>query len=59
MGMLDFTNYRKLIDEIWPTTSTLLFYFMGEPFLNRHAYDMIRYARQRGIYVETCTNGAS
>ena len=56
-GMLDFTYYRKLIDEIWPTTSTLLFYFMGEPFLNRHAYDMIRYARQRDIYVETCTNG--
>ena len=56
-GMVDFTNYKKLIDEIWPTTSTLLFYFMGEPFLNRHAYDMIRYARQRDIYVETCTNG--
>jgi radical SAM protein with 4Fe4S-binding SPASM domain len=57
VGMLDFTDYQKLIDEIWPTTSTLLFYFMGEPFLNRHAYDMIRYARQRDIYVETCTNG--
>jgi MoaA/NifB/PqqE/SkfB family radical SAM enzyme len=57
VGILDFTNYKKLIDEIWPTTSTLLFYFMGEPFLNRHAYDMIRYARQRDIYVETCTNG--
>ena len=34
-----------------------MFYFMGEPFLNRHAYDMIRYARNRSIYVETCTNG--
>ena len=44
VGMLDFANYRKLIDKIYPTTSTLLFYFMGEPFLNRHAYDMIRYA---------------
>jgi len=57
VGMLDFENYKKLIDDIWPTTSVLMFYFMGEPFLNRHAYDMIRYARKRGIYVETCTNG--
>lgn len=57
VGMLDFKNYKKLIDDIWPTTSVLMFYFMGEPFLNRHVYDMVRYARKRGIYVETCTNG--
>ncbi len=56
-GMLDFTAYKRLIDDIWPTTANLLFYYMGEPFLNRHAYDMIRYARERGIAVETCTNG--
>ena len=56
-GMLDLVSYRKLIDAIWPTTSTLLFYYMGEPFLNRHAYEMIHYARQQRIYVETCTNG--
>lgn len=56
-GMLDFPAYRTLIDAIWPQTPMLMFYFMGEPFLNRHAYDMIRYARDRGIYIETCTNG--
>ncbi len=56
-GMLDFQAYKKLIDEIWPTTNSLMYYFMGEPFMNPHAYDMIRYARERGIHVETCTNG--
>ena len=56
-GILDLAAYKALIDDIWPTTSTLLYYFMGEPFLNRHSYEMIRYARERGIYVETCTNG--
>ena len=56
-GLLDFKAYRTLIDEIAPTTTTLMYYFMGEPFLNKHSYDMIRYARDRGIYVETCTNG--
>ena len=56
-GMLEPDNYKRLIDEIAPHTSTLLFYFMGEPFLNKHAYEMIRYARERGLFVETCTNG--
>lgn len=56
-GRLDIDQYKNLIDEIWPTTSTLMYYFMGEPFLNKHAYEMIRYARDKKIYVETCTNG--
>jgi len=56
-GLLDFDAYKILVDRIAPKTSTLMYYFMGEPFLNKHAYDMIRYARDRGIYVETCTNG--
>ncbi len=56
-GMLDKEAFCELIDAIWPSTTTLLYYFMGEPFLNRHSYEMIRYARDKGIYVETCTNG--
>jgi radical SAM protein with 4Fe4S-binding SPASM domain len=56
-GMLDKGKYERLIDEVAPYTSTLLFYFMGEPFLNKNAYEMIRYARENGIFVETCTNG--
>ena len=56
-GMLDVKAYKTLIDEIAPTTTTLMYYFMGEPFLNKHSYDMIRHARDKGIYVETCTNG--
>ncbi len=57
IGFMDFKNYCDLIDEIAPTTSVLLFYFMGEPFLNKNAYKMIKYARERNIFVETCTNG--
>ena len=56
-GRFDFEQYRAFIDQLAPTTAVLMFYFMGEPFLNKHAYDMIRYARDKGIYVETCTNG--
>lgn len=56
-GMLDKDVYEKFIDQVAPTTNSLLLYFMGETFLHKHAYDMIRYARDRDIYVETCTNG--
>ena len=56
-GLLDFDRYCALIDQVAPTTAVLMFYFMGEPFLNKRAYEMIRYARQKGLYVETCTNG--
>jgi radical SAM protein with 4Fe4S-binding SPASM domain len=56
-GMLDWDDYRGFIDKAAPTTNSMMLYFMGETFLNKHAYDMIRYARGKGIYVETCTNG--
>ena len=56
-GLLDFDHYREFINQIAPTTAVLMFYFMGEPFLNKRAYEMIRYARQKNIYVETCSNG--
>jgi radical SAM protein with 4Fe4S-binding SPASM domain len=56
-GMLDYDCFTRLIDDVAPHTAVLMYYFMGEPFLNKRAYDMIRYARQKGIYVESCTNG--
>ncbi len=56
-GMLDYDLFTRFIDQVAPHTAVLMYYFMGEPFLNKRAYDMIRYARQKGIYVETCSNG--
>jgi radical SAM protein with 4Fe4S-binding SPASM domain len=34
-----------------------MFYYMGEPFVNKEIYRMVRYARDMGLYVMTCTNG--
>lgn len=56
-GLVSFEKYRALIDQVAPHTAVLMFYFMGEPFLNKHAYEMIRYARDKGLWVETCSNG--
>ena len=56
-GFLDVNLFKKFIDEVHSSTSTLLFYFMGEAFMHKDAYDLIRYVRNKGIYVESCTNG--
>ncbi|HYE86612.1 MAG TPA: radical SAM protein [Vicinamibacterales bacterium] len=57
-GHLTLDKFKIIIDKVGAHTNTLMFYFMGEPFLNKHSYDMIRYAKAAGIpFVETCTNG--
>ncbi len=55
---MSFEQFVAILDKIAPHTNTLLFYFMGEPFLNKDAYRMIRHAKDQGIpWVTTCTNG--
>ena len=57
-GHLSLAQFSSIIDRIGSHTNTLMFYFMGEPFLNPQAYEMIRYAKDAGIpFIETCTNG--
>ena len=57
-GHMTLEQFKTLIDKVAEHTNTLMFYFMGEPFLNKHAYKMVRYAKDVGIpFVTTCTNG--
>jgi radical SAM protein with 4Fe4S-binding SPASM domain len=57
-GHMAYGDFTRIIDQIAPHTNTLMFYFMGEPFLNKRAYDMIHYAKRAGIpFIDTCTNG--
>jgi radical SAM protein with 4Fe4S-binding SPASM domain len=50
-------DFKYILDQFDDNLRTIFFYFMGETFLNRESYDMIRYAADRGIYVSACTNG--
>ena len=50
-------TYQKILDQFDGTMQEIILYFMGETFLNKDAYKMIRYAANKGIYVSTCTNG--
>jgi len=55
--MMRYEEFVKIIDKVGPGANHVMFYYMGEPFLNKEAYRMIRYARDMGLYVMTCTNG--
>ena len=56
-GVMSLEVFKRVIDRIHAHTHTLFLYFMGEPFLNKHLYEMIRYAKDHDIFVSTCTNG--
>lgn len=57
-GNMSLEEFKMIIDKIYHHTNTLMFYFMGEPFLNKQAYEMIRYAKDKGVpFIDTCTNG--
>jgi radical SAM protein with 4Fe4S-binding SPASM domain len=56
-GEMDLQLFRKILDPVSPELLHLILYFQGEPFLAPHLFEMIRYAKQRNIYVSTSTNG--
>jgi radical SAM protein with 4Fe4S-binding SPASM domain len=55
--MMTYEEFVKIIDKVGTGANHVMLYYMGEPFLNKEAYRMIRYARDMGLYVMTCTNG--
>ncbi|MBJ6727754.1 radical SAM protein [Geomesophilobacter sediminis] len=61
-GPLDFDLYKKVIDDLQEfdrPLKVLRLYKEGEPMMNRHFADMIRYAKERGVAdaIDTTTNG--
>jgi len=56
-GFMEFETFTKILDEVGNYVFTLLFWGWGEPFLNPRAFDMIAYARAKGVKVISSTNG--
>jgi len=50
-------TYHRIVDELSPVLTHVIFYFQGEPFLNHSLADMIGYAHQKRIFTSTSTNG--
>lgn len=61
-GVMKFDLFKKIIDELslFPEKIKVLrLYKDGEPLLNKHLADMVRYAKQSGQvpYIDSTTNG--
>ena len=54
---LSYHNYEIIINKIAPWCQYLSLYFQGEPFLNPEIIPMIRYAKQKKMFVSTSSNG--
>ena len=55
-GMLKKDFFTKTIDEIYKDILYLIFYFQGEPYLNKNFLEMVSYAHKKGLYTATSTN---
>src|SRR6185437_3796280 len=55
-GMLENSFFRQTINDIYKDILYLIFYFQGEPYLNRNFLDMVKYASSKKIYTATSTN---
>ncbi len=56
-GSMNLEQFKMIIDQLSPELHYLTFYFQGEPYMNPQFHDMIRYAKEKQIYVATSTNG--
>jgi radical SAM protein with 4Fe4S-binding SPASM domain len=55
--MMPYDIYRRVIDQVKDHVFLLIFWSWGEPFINKDAFRMIRYAKEKGLLVHTSTNG--
>jgi radical SAM protein with 4Fe4S-binding SPASM domain len=57
LGLLKFQEFKKLVDEIKNSGFYIQLFFQGEPYLNKHLPEMIKYGQLNKIYVSISTNG--
>lgn len=55
-GNLSIGDFKRILEKLEKHIFYLTLYFQGEPFLNSGIFEMIRFARQKKIYVCTSTN---
>lgn len=57
LGLLKIDEFRQWIDQIKSTGFYVQLFFQGEPFINKHLPQMIKYAQQHNVYISISTNG--
>ena len=56
-GKLSQDDFKRIIEQVYKELCYLLLYFQGEPFLHPQFLDLVKYAKSKGIFVATSTNG--
>jgi radical SAM protein with 4Fe4S-binding SPASM domain len=56
-GYMEYEKFRAIIDEVGDWLYFIILYNYGEPFLHKEFLRMVRYAGDKGVLVETSTNG--
>ncbi len=56
-GMLQSDTFDKVLNDLKSYLSYMIFYFQGEPYLNRELLTWVKKAKAAKIYTATSTNG--
>jgi len=56
-GYMSMDMFKRFVDDAADYLFLILMWDWGEPFMNPNIYDMISYAKQKGISVVSSTNG--
>jgi MoaA/NifB/PqqE/SkfB family radical SAM enzyme len=54
--LMNFDDFQKFVGKVEHYAYRINFYNWGEPFLNPHIFDMIRYAHEHRIFVQASSN---
>lgn len=57
LGLLNFGDFKIWIDQIKDTGFYVQLFFQGEPYINKHLPEMIKYAQKNNVYISISTNG--
>ncbi|MBN2000406.1 radical SAM protein, partial [candidate division KSB1 bacterium] len=55
-GKMNFEIYRRFVDQVADKTIYMTLYHQGEPYLLKDFNRFVRYAKDKGMYVNTSTN---
>src|SRR5262249_4825358 len=55
-GKLSLEKFQRMVDRLGPKLRYINLYHLAEPMIHPQFYDMVRFARARGITVKTSTN---
>lgn len=54
--LIEMQIFEKILNELFPSIHTIIFYFQGEPLLHPNLPNMIKTAKSKRLYTMTSTN---